>query len=232
MLNFFDKFPKLKYDINRSGYSNFETVTNIFFRVGIIKKVLSNATSYYKYEVKDDDTPEILAEQVYGDAGAYWIILYANDIVDPQFDWPLNHTQFHKYIKGKYGSIPNAKTTIHHYEKVVERTNPTYNLTTETRFVVNQTKLTDNEIDAPYEYYEGTGPGALSETQTVYEYNMDGTAIEEIVHRDAISCYDYELALNDSKRLIKIIKAEYYNQILSEYTKLTNTTPSYVRRLT
>lgn len=229
MLSFFDKFPKLAYDINRSGYSNFESVTNIFFRIGIIKKVLSTTTSYYYYEVQDGDTPEIIAENAYGDPGAYWIILYANDIVDPQFDWPLDHRSFYKYIVGKYGSIPNAKTTIHHYEKVIERTNPVYNLTTETRFVVNYTKLTDNTLDVPYDYYEGDG--AMAETQTVNTYNIDDTTIHEIIHRNAVSNYDYELAKNDSKRLIKVIKSEYYNQIVSEFGKLTENNPTYMRKI-
>jgi hypothetical protein len=229
MLSFFEKFPKIGYDINRSGYSNFENVTNIFFRIGIIKNVLSNTTSYYVYELQEGETPEIIAEKVYGDAGAYWIILYANDIVDPQFDWPLDHAEFYKYIVGKYGSVPIAKTTIHHYEKVVERTNPLNNLTTETRFVVNDTKLTDNDLNVPYDYYEGEG--SMSETQTYNTYNMDGTTITEIIHRNEVSNYDYEVALNDSKRLIKVIKKEYFSQIVSEFNKLTSQPVSYVRRV-
>ena len=83
---FFDYFPKVKYDINRSQYPNYETVTNVFFRLAILKDVLSNTSSYYVYDIESDDTPEIIAEKVYGDSGAGWIILFANQIIDPQFE--------------------------------------------------------------------------------------------------------------------------------------------------
>lgn len=49
------------------------------------------------------------------------MILYANDIYDPQYDWPMNQDAFEKYIIGKYGSTANAKSQIHHYEKVIAR---------------------------------------------------------------------------------------------------------------
>ena len=226
MTPFFDKFPRIAYDINKSGYTNFETITNIFFRIGVVRDALSDATSYYVYDIQDDDTPEIVAENVYGDAGAYWIILYANDIVDPQYDWPLNHHAFYNYIVDKYGSVANAKTTIHHYEKVIDRTNSAYNLTTETRFWVNGNSVTNNNLTVPYDTYNN-----LSLVQTVYVHNIGGTTIQEVSHGEAISCYDYEVQQNDNKRRIKVIKADYYSRIMSEFDKLTAKPVSYVRRV-
>ena len=67
---FFDLFPKVKYDINKSLYPTYESVTNILFRLAILKNILSNTSSYYVYDIESDDTPEIVAEKVYGDAGA------------------------------------------------------------------------------------------------------------------------------------------------------------------
>ena len=114
---YFDLFPKIKYDINGDGH-NTETVTNIFKRIGILREVLSNAGSYVLYEIEEGETPEILAEKVYNDAGAGWIILYANKIIDPQFDWPMSDQVLKGYIISKYGSVENAQITYHHYEKV------------------------------------------------------------------------------------------------------------------
>ena len=148
---YFDLFPKVDYDINGTGLTT-ESATNIFKRIGILKDVISNAGSYVLYEVEENDTPEIIAEKVYGDAGAGWIILYANKIMDPQFEWPLNDETFRAYITRKYGSVAIAQTSYHHYEKIVETTvdGETYTRT----YLVNKERLTENSLDVPYTYYE------------------------------------------------------------------------------
>lgn len=143
---FYNRFPQLDYDINNQLYSRYERVTDIFFRIGVVRDVLSNISSYYVYEIQDGDTPEILADKVYGDAGAAWMILMANYIIDPQFDWPLNYDAFGKYITGKYGSIANAKSTIHHYDKVITRTDSESGVVTETRFEINYDSLTNGVL--------------------------------------------------------------------------------------
>lgn len=230
MSNFFSKFPLISYDIAGKKLSNYEFVTNIFVRFRIIKEVLGNISSYYEYIIKDGDTPEILADKVYGDPEAHWIILMANEIVDAQYDWPLNSRDFKKYIIGKYGSVEAAKTTIHHYEKVIVREQQATGSLSETRFYVNQTKLTDNSLDVPYDYYEGDG--SLAETAAVSTYNLsDGMTVIETINRDDISYYDYEYQMNENKRTIKIIKKEYYLQLIEELNLVLDFEPIYTRRL-
>lgn len=230
MGKYFDQFPKIVYDINGARLSNYVTVTNIFFRLQILRSVLNNVSSYYEYLIRDGDTPEILADNIYDDSQAHWIILLANDIVDPHYDWPLDTNSFNNFIINKYGSIAAAKTGIHHYEKVIQRTESASGLMTETRFVINQEQLSDvgNLPDVPYDSYE-----TLSETQTVETFNMgNGKAVEQITFRDDITFWDYEEALNEKKRAIKIIKPEYYPQIINEFAKLTkNTNAPYLRKL-
>ena len=51
---------------------------------------------------------------------------------------------------------------------------------------------------------------------------MNGQTVTEIIKRDSISNYDYELQQNENKRTIKIIKAEYYGQIMDEFNNITN----------
>ena len=99
---FFAAFPKILYDIENAQLPNFEIITNITYRIGVIKSVLENLSAYYYYNITDADKPELLAEKVYGDPTAYWIILYANNIYDPQYDWPLNYKSFGNYMANKY----------------------------------------------------------------------------------------------------------------------------------
>lgn len=231
MAYFFDKIPKISYDIQGKQLTNYNSVTNILFRVRIIRSVLTNISSYFEYLVKDDDTPEILAEKIYGNPEAHWIILMANDIIDAQYDWPMNTNDFNRYIIKKYGSIETAQTTIHHYEKVVTRTEELTGIVDENRYVVNRTKLTVNDMTVPYDYYEGTG--SLTATQQFTTHNLDsvGKTIVEIINRNEVSNYDYEHEVNERKRAIKIIKPEYYSQIVREFDDLTKIKPAYIRRL-
>ena len=143
MAKYFTFFPSIAYDIAGKRRSNYQTVTNIFFRLRIIRSVLSNFSSYYEYLISDSDTPEILADKVYGDSEAHWIILLANDMVDPQYDWPLNTRDFTNYIIKKYGSIENAQTTYHHYEKVIRREEQLSGIIVEERYVQRSFLNTD-----------------------------------------------------------------------------------------
>jgi hypothetical protein len=225
-MKFFDQFPKVQYDIARKQYSNYENVTNIFFRLRIVREAINNIAAYYEYLVRDGDTPEILADKIYGDPEAHWVILLANEIVDVHYDWPLVTRDFQNYIVDKYGSIAAAKTTYHHYEKVITREESLTGLTTETRFVINQTKLTDNVLDVPYDYYTG-----LAEEQSVETFNLsDGHTVVQISRREAVSNYDYEYQKNENRRNIKIIKPEYYGQIQLEFKKITQYASEPFRR--
>jgi hypothetical protein len=231
---YFGKFPKVDYDIQNTVLDKqYEKVTDIFFRVGYIKEVLNNLSSYYTVEVDDGDTPEILAEKVYDDAGAGWMILLANQIIDPQFEWPLSYDAFNSYLISKYGSIEASELLVHHYDMVITRVLQPDNVTTETRFQVNGTKLTDNNLDVPYSYYNPHfgDPGSLANVQSVETFDIDGKTITVTTHGEAITAYDYELSLNESRRLIKIIKKEYYNQVIKEFDKLASYRPPFIRRV-
>lgn len=253
---YFDIFPRVDYSIGEDANVT-ENVTNIFKRYAILREILSNATSYILYEVDDDDTPEILAEKLYSDAGAGWMILYANKIMDPQFDWPLSENNFRKYIIEKYGSIAAAQTSYHHYEKIVETRvgDQTYTRT----YLVNKERLTENALDVPYTYFEPysnnyflTADTNLITTDNVYftadhsnHFSYDDTSLPEYYSYEAhdvndttvflntygraVSNYDYELQMNDNKRFIKVIKSQYYDQIMYEFKVLTKGTPSYIR---
>lgn len=227
MTSFLDAFPRISYNISGERYADIQNVTNIFFRIGIIRNIISNVGAYEYYTIRDSDTPEILAEKVYGDPNVYWIITYANDIYDAQFDWPLNYDAFGKYIENKYGSVASAQTTPHHYEKVVQRIENTTGIVSEIRTVVDKAKLTDNDMDVPYDYYDH-----LPEDQEIETFNLNGKTVTQITSREVIYCYDYEDKLNEAKREIKIIKPMYYGQIMREFNNLTkySTSPN-IRKL-
>ena len=107
---YFDAFPVIPYD--SKGDLNYKDVTNLLRRVGMRAKLKSNTLLYDTYNVKEGETPEIIAHKLYGDTQLHWIILLINDITDRYHQWPMSGGQFLDYLNDKY-SNPDA---IHHYE--------------------------------------------------------------------------------------------------------------------
>ena len=107
---YFDAFPVIPYDAK--GDLHFKDVTNLLRRVGMRAKLKSNTLLYDTYDVKEGETPEMIAHKLYGDAQLHWIILLVNEITDRYHQWPMSGGQFLDYLNDKY-SNPDA---IHHYE--------------------------------------------------------------------------------------------------------------------
>ena len=107
---YFDSFPVIPYDAK--GDLNFKDVTNLLRRVGMRAKLKSNTLLYDTYDVKEGETPEMIAHKLYGDAELHWVILLINDITDRYHQWPMSGMQFLGYINDKYSNVDG----IHHYE--------------------------------------------------------------------------------------------------------------------
>jgi hypothetical protein len=203
---YFTDFPIALYDLTNSSNKSLKLVSNLFVRTRFLPSIENESTVFYKYQISDGDTPEILASKYYGNSNRHWIILLANNITDPTYDWPLTYTNFSSYVENKYGSIATAKTTYHHYEKVVTKTDS-----------VTGT-ITVNKYELDYNTYANL---ASSSTETI---NLkDGNTVQIVMTKNAVSYYDYEEEQNEAKREIKIINAAYALQIEQElFSILTN----------
>ena len=107
---YFNSFPVIPYD--SKGDLQFKDVTNLLRRVGMRTKLKTNTFLYDTYNVKEGETPEIIAHKLYGDSELHWVILLVNEITDRYHQWPMTGGQFLDYLNDKY-SNPDG---IHHYE--------------------------------------------------------------------------------------------------------------------
>jgi len=161
---YFQDFGKLLYKYNINGKDEYKVMTDITKNVRVRKEVLSNITLFDTYIMVDGDTPESIAERVYGKADYHWAILLANDRYDYITDFPVMESSMAKVILDKYGI--DHINDIHHYEA---------NLNGKT-FIVDS----------------------------------------NVVGSSPITNSDYEYAVNESKRPIKIISPKIINQVARE----------------
>lgn len=212
MAKYFNYFPKTFYKLNENS-NDVDVVTNITSRFGFEQSFKDNSAVYYEYNIQDSDTPEIIANKFYGSPERHWAVLMINNIVDPQFDWPLDQRTIISYMNEKYSANASvgqsgtawAQSNIHSYYKVETRTSNSTGSEL-------QTKL---QIDA--NTYANV---AATTTNLTLD---DGNSITITTSKETKSYYDYEIEQNEAKRTIKLLKPEFVSSIEEEIKIVFNT---------
>ena len=167
-MSYFDMFPKVFYD--NKGNGNYSVMTNLLRRVKLVDDAKLNIVDFDYYDVKDGETPEMIAHKYYGDINLHWTILTVNDIIDYYEDWPMSVQRFEEFVANKYTN-PQA---IHHYE-------------------ITQTS---------------------GDTSVKIDVGMNTTDYPSAV---AVSNYQYEDALQEKKRQIRLIQPRYIKEFVKEF---------------
>jgi len=204
---YFDTFPLV---IASDYKKNAILLTNLMARVEIIPSLLRNPLLFYSYDLKESDRPDIIAHKYYDDSNKYWMVLYANKIIDPLYDWPLTSQQFDAYLKNKYSQaaggdayvLTYTTSTVQEYRKTITTYDSTSLETTTKTVVVDLT--TYNSITA------------ASTTKTF----SSGASVTRTISKSAVSIYDYEIELNEAKQNIKLINSSYSNQLENDLKTL------------
>ena len=208
MSKYFSYFSKTVYSLDNSN--NVDVVTDITTRFAFEKTFQNNSSVYYEYDVQDSDTPEIIANKMYGSSDKYWIILMLNQITDPQFDFPLDQRTIISFIDEKYSANANigqtgiawAQSNVKAYYKIETRT----------------TISTDTELKTKLEIDANTYANVASSTSNLTL--NDGNIIKIAISKETESYYDYEVEQNESKRTIKLLKPEFVSVIENEIVNI------------
>jgi hypothetical protein len=216
MAKYFNYFPKTYYNLDNKK-SSLDVVINILARFAFDDKIKTNSASFYQYEIKDSDTPEIIASKYYGSAERHWIVLLFNNIIDPQWDWPLNYRVLNDYIDAKYSAPEYADTAntsvsglswaknqsnVKSYYKVITTT-----LSSEESNYTKEIEIDENQYNE------------LPNSSNVFSLE-NGTTITESISKKIKTYYDYEEELNESKRNINLLKNEFISSIEKEFKKV------------
>ena len=87
-------------------------LTDITRNIRFRRDILANVTVYDYYDIVEGETPEIVAEKIYGNAQYHWIIMLSNDRYDYLGDWPLTYNALEQFVEDKYGAEADS---VHHY---------------------------------------------------------------------------------------------------------------------
>ena len=208
---YFKTLPK----INMTDYKGSAVLmTNLLSRVQLIQSLLDDPLLFYTYDIQEGDTPEIVADKYYGDSYRYWLVLFSNQLFDPQWDWPLTSRQFGDYLFSKYKEsesdvyavvIATTQQTIKEYRKVITTVDSvTLEQTTKTIVIDSSTYTT----------------GINSTTTQSFP---NGSNVTQTIDYQSISIYDYELEENEAKRNINLINSKYAAQVEGQLQTLMGT---------
>lgn len=100
-MTYFQNTPLIRYELE----DYLSAVKDITLRVQFKEKILVNSVFWDEYIIKDNDTPEKISYALYGTTFYHWIILLANDIIDPYTDWPIPNSVFDEWVEEKYKQL-------------------------------------------------------------------------------------------------------------------------------
>ena len=215
-MSYFSAFPYTEYT-----FANNETklIKNISFKPEIVDAVKSSRASFETYIIKDGDTVELIAHNLYGDVNLHWAIMIANDMVTPYLDMPLTNQQFDEYIFHKYksqldsdgNSVILDKTNTIAFTQFVGTTQNNFNT-----IIGNVTAKPHHFVDKDKNKYS-------------YDYIVNNSLKSNAYSRveiapivSPVSIYDEEFDLNEDKRSILVIKSSLIDQIKNDFQRVIN----------
>lgn len=224
MPTYFEQLPLTPYTDFSNNQRNGVLLTNIMARSTFLTEILENSSVFYEYQVKDDETAEIIADKLYGDPNRHWIVLMFNQIVNPFYEFPLSVERLEDLIRKKYNqTVEESQTTIHHYERRISKStllNGSPQATSEEKYEISDrelSNLTGTLVSTPF--LPGTADTSL-DAGTVTESFPNGVTTVSVYSHWAISNYTYEVEENEKRRSIKLLDKMYVSAVETEFKRL------------
>ena len=152
---------------------------NIFRRIKIRDDVEYLLTGFTQYTIKNQERPDQISDEFYGDPQFDWVVLLTNNVVNLYQDWPMAEDELYRHCERKYGA--NSVNATHHWE------------TQEQRGPKNIVQL----------------PGGVQVPQDFRYTRPDGTAVELDKLVKEVTNFEHELAQNEFKRNIYLLRKPY-----------------------
>ena len=197
---YFSLTPNIEYDQKPISYpfseSDYITVNNFFRRYKVDDEMFGYLMFYDQYTVQDGVKLETIANDYYGSPFYDWVIVLSNNYINPLFAFPLTTYELEKSILDKYSEPYDT----HHYETVEIKSG--YKEDDLDVIALEEGTIVDSSFHSkPFTYYNGSG----------YTTLLAGQASRPV------SNYEFEVAENEKKREIYILKNTDFNRFVEEF---------------
>ena len=190
---YFRYIPDLDYVSripNAKDITDYIRVKNFFKRAKISEEIFQDLSFFTKYKVLPDERPDNIAFKLYGDQNLDWLVMLANNIIDPVNEWPLTQQDLHDYMISKYDD-EESFFNVHHYETVEVKDS-------------SDNVIVKSGLEVPQDY-------SISFFDIGLGVNVTQTNITK-----AITNYDFENDLQDKKSNIYALKPSYVTVVIND----------------
>lgn len=204
---YFRSIPDIQYDTKPVNYpftsSDFIVAKNFFRRFQLNPDVFDFALLYDQTTVEDGERLDQVAYRMHGKAEYDWIIVLVNNLIDPQFDWPMSDNVLRKYSEEKYD---DPYSEILYYETQEIRVNQKIktDLSSVDRFVTvlePGLRVSSQFYNNFFTYFDGTN--------TV---SVPGSSVSR-----AITAFEHEQRENDNRRTIYTLRNDLITRFIEEF---------------
>lgn len=109
-MSYFRELPEIQYQSpveDRNSSLDYVTAKNLFRRVKLRDDLQNVFTIFNKYEIREGERPDTVAEKLYGAPDYDWVVLLSANITSVRDQWPLSDKDLYLYSENKYGTILN-----------------------------------------------------------------------------------------------------------------------------
>ena len=197
--HYFQKVPNFRYknpEAQNYDRDNYVEAKNLFLRAKLRDDELNSISFLDKYTIKEGESPEQVAEELYGDPEYDWIIFTINNMTNVRSDWPMSGKELYEYCYNKYDGDLNA-TRYYETKEVRDSQN---------RLVMPAGKIVDRDFTIPHPDNPNIRLGI-------------GIPLDDpfII---GVSNYLAETRENEKKRNIRVMKPEYLTQFMTDLTEI------------
>jgi len=215
-MSYFRELPDLFYESplsTRNSSTEYVRVKNLFRRVKLRDDLQNVFTLFNKYEIREGQRPDTVAEEIYGSADLDWVVMLTAGIINLHDQWPLSNKDLYVYAENKYGDDLNS---VRFYETTEVKDSSG-------RLILPKGKIVDSGFTIPN---PSTPTANLNPVVGIsnFEYEVRKNEEKRLIY---ILKNDYlQLYLNDLRRIMEYEKSsQYINRRLAATENTRNTSP-------
>jgi len=215
-MSYFRELPDLYYQsplASRVSSREYVLVKNLFRRVKLRDDLQNVFTLFEKFEIRQGERPDTVAEYLYGSADLDWVVMLTAGIINVRDQWPLSDAELYRYAENKYGDELNS-TRFYETTEVKDSSG---------RLILPKGKVVDSGFTIPNPANNTTTLNPVTGISN-YEYEVRKNDDKRFIY--TLKPEYLQLYLGDMRRIMQYEKSsQYINRRVAATENTRNTLP-------